>query len=108
MAEGCAFHRARISANMTIADVARAVGVTRAAVAHWDKGLAYPRAEMALKLAELLEIDASHLRRDHARNSSGGIATETISDIFADARRRLSTTLGVPTNRIKLTLSIDG
>lgn len=108
MADGCAFHRARIHSNMTIADVARAVSVTRAAVAHWDKGLAYPREEMAQKLAKLLKIDASDLRRDHTSEGAAGTASETISDIFADARRRLSATLGVPTNRIKLTLSIDG
>ncbi len=108
MEQGSAFHRARVRENLTIADVARAVGVTRAAVTHWDKGLAYPRKEMAQKLAELLGIEASALRRDATGEGASQAASESITDVFADARRRLAATLGVPTNRIKLTLSVDG
>lgn len=110
MSGGCNFHRARLKQDLSIADVARAMEVTKAAVSKWDRGLSYPRPDMALKLAKLLKIDADDLQRDpvshHAPKAPAD--AETVTDIFADARRRLGRILGLPTNRIKFTMTIDG
>ena len=108
MTQPSAFHRARIEKGMSIADVAKAVEVSRAAVSHWDRGISYPRREMALRLAELLGIDADDLQRDPVSHHITQGDSENIADIFIDARRRLAKVLGVPTHRVKLTFAIDG
>lgn len=44
----------RIGAGLTLAEVARAVGVTAGCVHHWERGLTTPRGEAAVKYARLL------------------------------------------------------
>lgn len=109
MSQGCAFHRARTAKGLSIAEVAGEVGVSRAAVSHWDKGKSYPRREMALRLAKLLDIDPDDLQREPvSHHVSPSENAESVADIFADARRRLAAVLGTPTHRVRLTISIDG
>jgi|GEM_PF-6622842 len=106
MEHGCAFHRARIRKELSIADVAKSANVSRAAVSNWDRGISFPRRELALTLASILDIDADELQRTPPSYKSE--ARDDITDVFTDARRRLSRTLGVPMHRIKLSMSIDG
>jgi transcriptional regulator with XRE-family HTH domain len=109
MSQGCAFHRARMAKGLSLADVAKAVGVTRAAASNWDRGVSYPRREKALQLAAIFGIDADDLQREPvSHHVADAGSAENVTDIFADARRRLAKVLGVPTNRVKLTMSIDG
>lgn len=103
-----AFHQARSAKGMSIADVAKAVEVSRAAVSNWDRGISYPRREMALRLAELFGINADDLQREPVSHHEPERFSEDIADIFIDARRRLAKVLGIPTHRVKLTFSIDG
>lgn len=108
MNQPSAFHQARIRKGLSIADVAKTVEVSRAAVSNWDRGMSYPRRAMALRLAELLGIDADALQREPVSHHAPEDVSEDITDIFVDARRRLAKVLKVPTHRIKLTFAIDG
>lgn len=43
------------------ADVSRLLGVSRTAICYWQEGRSAPNAEQALRLAELLKIDAGEI-----------------------------------------------
>lgn len=43
------------------ADVSRLLGVSRTAICYWQDGRSAPNAEQALRLAELLKIDAGEI-----------------------------------------------
>lgn len=50
------FKELRRTKKMTQTDVARAVGVSQQLVAKWEGGMAYPRAELGMRVAELLGV----------------------------------------------------
>ena len=54
MVRGGLVEDVRVSAGLSQAEVAHAVGVTAAAVGHWEKGRSMPRGQAALRYARLL------------------------------------------------------
>lgn len=102
-----AFNDARLRKGLSLAEITRAIGVSRTAVIKWDRGLSYPRREVALRLAELLEIDADELQRPSTSHYADPATPELVPDILSDAREKLASALGVPPARVRLTLAID-
>lgn len=59
------FKTAREKANKTIAETARACGVTRQSVYGWEHGEYLPSANMLLKIADFYGCTVDHLLRDN-------------------------------------------
>ena len=69
----------RQSRNMTQQDVARALDITRQAVARWENGLNMPSAEKIIELAGLFEVPVSELVGGKAEN--GGTLRARVLDV---------------------------
>ena len=54
----------RIKMNLTQAELATALGVTKGAVGHYEAGLNSPKAEVLFKVFEVLQCDANYLFQD--------------------------------------------
>lgn len=54
----------RIQMNLTQAELAEALGVTKGAVGHYEAGLNSPKAEVLFKVFEVLQCDANYLFQD--------------------------------------------
>ena len=76
------FREARLQAGLTTVQLAQKMGVTQAAVSHWDAGKKVPGTETLYKLADLYGVTIDYLL---GRSSDTGIAY-TPSEI-ADASR---------------------
>lgn len=62
----------RIAKGMTLADLARAVGVTPAAVTFWEQGVNKPSLGKLIKLAELFDCTVDELLGRGETHQEGG------------------------------------
>lgn len=56
----------RERANISQKELAERVGVTQAAISHWERGVRMPRADMVVKIAKELNCTADELLRGEA------------------------------------------
>jgi DNA-binding XRE family transcriptional regulator len=61
--DGAALRAARLSARMSMADLARIAGITSSHLGHIERGRSNPSAEVAMAFARALDVDLSVLLR---------------------------------------------
>lgn len=110
MSTGFAIRELRRKAGISVAEIAKALEISKTAVWNWDRGKSFPRQEFVPLLATLLKVDPSMLvRPPDGRRSIANVEDDvlTVREILADTRVRLARKLGLPQGQIKLTLTIE-
>lgn len=86
---------------MSVAELARILRVSYAAVWNWEKGT-QPRHEVLLSLAKALGVSAECLLSGAAANGNEKAAKVTVAEIIANAQSQIAGIMGLPPDRVKV------
>ena len=95
---------ARKAKDMSAADLARVVGVTRMAVSTWESAKALPRPSMLSKIARAVGVSTEYLLSGKRGNRRGQDSEPVLSvaELLEDVRFKISKATGIPPERVRL------
>ena len=94
---------ARKAKDMSAADLARAIGVTRMAVSAWESGKVAPRPSILVKVANALGLSTEYLRSGKRANGQGqGAAALSVAELLDEVRLKIAQATGLPPERVRL------
>lgn len=93
---GDRLQRLRTSAGLSVAEVAKRMGVSAPSVSGWEKGRARPTRGRVVKLAAILRVPTSDLL-DHA-------APEEFQELVDRSREQIAHAAGVSPDRVRITI----
>ncbi|MDP3781335.1 MAG: helix-turn-helix transcriptional regulator, partial [Sphingopyxis sp.] len=93
---GDRLQRLRTSAGLSLAEVAKRMGVSAPSVSGWEKGRARPTRGRVVKLAAILRVPTSDLL-DHA-------APEEFQELVDRSREQIAHAAGVSPDRVRITI----
>ncbi|HEV2745800.1 MAG TPA: helix-turn-helix transcriptional regulator [Allosphingosinicella sp.] len=89
------------------AELARLVGVSRAAVHAWETG-SCPRADALEAVARIFAVTPDFLRTGQAGGEPTPAAEARIAEILESARAKLASATGIPPERIRVEAWAEG
>jgi transcriptional regulator with XRE-family HTH domain len=103
---GTRIRRTREERGMNVAQLARIVGVTYAAVWNWEKeNGTHPRQGALSSLAKALGVSTQFLlsgNRNGSGNGNGGATDTTIAEILEHTKAQIATKMGLTPDRVKV------
>ena len=105
---GTRIKRLRLECGLTLQAVADELGLTPAAISHWESGRVIPKGRKLQVLSKLLGANVGEIgdpRVPSARSKPSAITR--IDAIRLDAQRQIATEMGCSPHRVRLILTIE-
>ena len=92
----------RRQGDLTLQTVADELGLTPAAISHWESGRIVPKGRKLLELAKILKVSPGDLKGTGATPGGAPTPMAEISQILRDARRRIADRMGCEPQDVEL------
>ena len=102
---GARIKRLRQERELTLQDVADELGLTPAAISHWESGRIIPKSKKLQDLAKALRVSAAELTGSSA--SSAPPPPTEVDRIIREAEEQIARIMGWSPHQVRLTLSYD-
>ena len=90
MSIGDRLKAARLRANLTQAELAAKIGLTKGSIGNYEQGISFPNVTVLSQLLEALQIDANYVYQDYVCSASAVSAVPEDERLLLDAFRKLN------------------
>ena len=104
---GARIKRLRQERELTLQAVADELGLTPAAISHWESSRIIPKPKKLQELAKALKVSVGELTGSINALSRQQAPMTEIDRIISDAQDRIADKIGCSPHRVRLVLSID-